>query len=116
MNTNNILYYGLEYDLIKEYYNKNFIKISNEFIILLDEYKKILDESNKFIDDNPESELIDTIFSIKIINPYKMPKSNDLYERCTLRLLIKESKKHPLTREQLNLEELDQFNMNLISN
>jgi hypothetical protein len=114
MDTNNVYYYGLEYDLIKEYYNKNFIKISDEFIILLDEYKKILDEYNKFIDDNLESDLIDTIFSIKIINPYKLPKSNDLYERCTLRLLIKESEKHPLTRESLSLEELDEFNMNLI--
>ena len=62
---------------------------------------------NKFVDENPESELIDYIFSIKILNPYKLPKSNDLYERFALRLLIKESNKHPLTRETLILEELE---------
>lgn len=112
MDTDNIIYIGLEYDLIKEYYNNNFIKISDNFIILLDEYKKISEESNIFIDKNPDSDLIDNIFSIKIINPYKLPKSNDLYERFTLRLLIKESNKHPLTREILTLKELDEFNMN----
>ena len=72
--------------------------------------KKISEEYNKFVDENPESELIDYIFSIKILNPYKLPKSNDLYERFALRLLIKESNKHPLTRETLILEELDEFN------
>ena len=110
MNTNNIIYYGLEYDLIIEYYNKNFFKISEDYLIVLEEYKKISEEYNKFVDENPESELIDYIFSIKILNPYKLPKSNDLYERFALRLLIKESNKHPLTRETLILEELDEFN------
>ena len=110
MDTDNIIYFGLEYDLIKEYYNNKFIKISDDFIILLEEYKKISEESNIFIDENPDSDLVDNIFSIKIINPYKLPKSNDLYERCTLRLLIKESNKHPLTREILTLQELDEFN------
>ena len=112
MDTDNIIYTGLEYDLIKEYYNNKFLKVSDDFIILLDEYKKISEEYNIFVNDNPDSELVDNIFYIKIINPYKLPKSNDLYERYTLRLLIKESNKHPLTRETLTLEELDKFNMN----
>lgn len=112
IDTDNIIYTGLEYDLIKEYYNNKFLKVSDDFIILLDEYKKISEEYNIFVNDNPDSELVDNIFYIKIINPYKLPKSNDLYERYTLRLLIKESNKHPLTRETLTLEELDKFNMN----
>jgi len=111
MDTDNIIYTGLEYDLIKEYYNNKFLKVSDDFIILLDEYKKISEEYNIFVNDNPDSELVDNIFYIKIINPYKLPKSNDLYERYTLRLLIKESNKHPLTRETFTLEELDKFNM-----
>jgi len=111
MDTDNIIYTGLEYDLIKEYYNNKFLKVSDDFIILLDEYKKISEEYNIFVNDNPDSELVDNIFYIKIINPYKLPKSNDLYERYTLRLLIKESNKHPLTRETLTLQELDKFNM-----
>ena len=110
MNKTDMIYIGLEYEKIYEFYNNKFIKISNNFIEKLDFYKNKLDEDNKYIDNNPDLELIDNIFSIKIKNSYRLPKSNESYERCTLRLLIKESGKNPLTRELLTLNELDNYN------
>ena len=107
-------YIGLDYDKIKEYYDTYYIKSFSElFMVKLNILEQQYNDMNKFIDENPDSYLIDPIFTIKIQNVYKLPKSNEKFEKITLRLLIKESSKNPFTREALSLIELDKFNQQI---
>jgi hypothetical protein len=103
-------YIGLDYDKINNYYNKNNIKLPEIFIDKFNNlYKKLL-ETNNYIDMNPNAIDIDQLFAIKIENPYRLPKSNETYEKIAIRLLIHDTQKNPFTREIITLEELDNYN------
>lgn len=103
-------YIGIDYINLKKYYEKYYVVLPDLYKIKIDILQEKFNSMNKFIDDNPESELIDPLFVIKIENIYKLPNRNEKYEKITLRLLIKESAKNPLTREPLTLNQLDEYN------
>lgn len=103
-------YIGIDYIRVKEYYNTYYINLPELFINKINILQNKYNDMNKFIDENPESDLIDPLFAIKIENIYKLPNCNEKFEKITLRLLIKESEKNPFTREPLNITELDKYN------
>lgn len=107
---NRLPYIGLEYSKLKEYYNKYNIRFSDLFINKLNELEQKFNDTNDYMDKNPESNNIDSLFMIKIETPYKLPKSNETYEKISLRLLIRDTNKNPFTREIITLEELDNYN------
>jgi ferredoxin-fold anticodon binding domain-containing protein len=103
-------YIGIEYVKIKEYYHKYYINLPELFKNKINILENKFNDMNKFIDENPDLDLIDPLFAIKIENIYKLPNINEKLEKITLRLLIKESSKNPFTREFLTLTELDKYN------
>lgn len=103
-------YIGIDYICVKEYYDTYYINLPELFINKINILENRYNDMNKFIDENPDSDLIDPLFAIKIENIYKLPNRNEKFEKITLRLLIKESEKNPFTRDPLNITELDEYN------
>ena len=101
---------SIEYEILEDYYKINNINLYN-FLIIIDKIKDKDNKSNDFITKNNDTEYIDNIFSIEIRDPIMIPKSNDFFERSTMYLLIRESHKHPYTREELSLPDLIKYNM-----
>lgn len=103
-------YIGIDYIRVKQYYDTYYINLPELFINKINILENRYNDMNKFIDENPDSDLIDPLFAIKIENIYKLPNRNEKFEKITLRLLIKESEKNPFTRDSLNITELDEYN------
>ena len=102
--------HGLEYDILIEYYKKYNINILINFIDKINELKIKYEQSNVFIEKLGDDKYVDNIFSIEIINPIMIPKSNTFFEKSTMYLLLRETKKNPYTREELELNDVIEYN------
>lgn len=102
-------YIGIDYDNYEKYIDDNNIKLFNDI------NTKLLLLKNKYEDMNKRLETInplhiDNIFNIKIIDPVLLPNCNDLFEKMSMMLLLRETKKHPYTREKITIDELIEYN------
>jgi hypothetical protein len=109
-NAQSFYYYGLTYENLLKYINKKGIKITDSMIKNINQYKIFLDISSEKINNLTNSEIIDPIFSIEIINPCMIPNSNEIFEQVTMKLLCRETQKNPISREKLTLEDLFKYN------
>jgi hypothetical protein len=100
-------YYGLTYENLFELLTSNMIhsKLKDKLI----EYKIFLAKSLEKIESDNNA-IIDPIFSIEVTTPCMIPHSDELYELYTMKLLCRETSKNPLTREQLTLKDLFEYN------
>ena len=108
---NNINYpcIGLDYDNLINYIETKNINIFYNIIPKINLLKIKCNSYNDNID-NLNHEYIDNIFNIEIIDPIMLPNLNDFFEKTTLYLLIRETNKNPYTRENINLDELIEYN------
>ena len=100
-------YYGLTYENLFELFTSNIIHTNLKD--KLNEYKIFLDKSIEKLESN-NNVIIDPIFSIEVTTPCMIPHSDELYELYTMKLLCRETLKNPLTREQLTLNDLVEYN------
>lgn len=108
--SHSFFYYGLTYENLLAYIDKKGIKITNDMLKHINQYKIFLDASSEKINNSTNSEIIDPIFSIEIINPCMIPNSNDIFEYITMKLLCRETQKNPISRDRLTLEDLFKYN------
>ena len=107
--------YGLEFDMIINYYQNINVNILLNFIDKINIIKDKCIKSNEFIEkyNNINDNIyIDNIFSIEIQDPIMIPKSEIFYEKSTMYLLLRETHKNPYTREDLNLNDVIEYNKN----
>jgi len=102
-------YIGIDYENYEKYINDKNIKLFNDINV------KLLILKNKYEDMNKRLETlnplhIDNIFNIEINDPVLLPNCNDLFEKITMMLLLRETKKHPYTREHITINNLLEYN------
>jgi hypothetical protein len=102
---------SIEYEILENYYNNNNINLFYNFLSKLNIVKEKSNNLTDFITKYNDTEFIDNIFSIEIVNPIMIPQSTDFFEKCTMYLLIRESQKNPYTREELTIADLIEYNM-----
>lgn len=101
---------NIEYDKLIDYYNKYNYIIDNNFIDVINNLKNKSDGDNILLDKYDDTIFVDKLFCNIINVPYMLPNNNDFYDRDLIRLVIRETNKNPLTREDITLEELDNYN------
>jgi len=114
---NKFVDYGLEFDKIINFYkiincyNNTYINISSDFLDIMSNLIQEHNGKNKFIEKYEDSIFVDKLFYVEINDPYMLPNINDIYyERSLIRLVIRETKKNPMNRNNLTLLELDNYN------
>ena len=100
---------SLEYDMVINYYKSLRIKYIYDLDLKIDELKQKCIKSNEFIEKGNDT-YVDNIFSIEIIQPIMIPKSEYFYEKATMYLLVRETSQHPYTREKLLLNDIIEYN------
>ena len=84
----------------------------------INEYKIFLDGSSEKINNLTNSEIIDPIISIEIINPCMIPNSNEIFEYITMKLLctVYIQIKGRITALDLDIHATVLFNIKVVKN
>jgi hypothetical protein len=85
----------------------NLVKLDEENVTKIETFlTEIIEEDTVNIDES----LLDPITFKKIKNPIMIPNCNEIFERSTIMSQIFQQGIHPYTREELNLEIIENFN------